>query len=172
MSLQRIWAPWRRAFVEGAERTAPRGPTGCIFCDYPVGGVSRETYVVHVEPRAFVMLNRYPYTGGHVLVIPRVHTADVGSVPAETWQDAARLLQRTCRLVGQAWRVHGLNVGMNVGEAAGAGIKDHLHWHVVPRWAGDTNFITTVGETRVVMASLDESFDRLCAAFEQDAPVP
>jgi len=170
--LGRLWAPWRRSFVEGTEKAPPSGPSGCIFCDYPEGGVSHETYVVHVERHAFVLLNRYPYSSGHVMVVPRLHTSDVAQVPPEMWRDSAALLARTADIVRASFGSHGLNLGMNIGSAGGAGIKDHLHWHVVPRWRGDTNFMTTVGESRVIVASLEHTWQRMVEAFENEILAP
>lgn len=166
--MERVWAPWRMTFVEGAGPPAAELRNGCIFCAFPAetgDDADRRNLVLARSAHAFVILNRYPYTSGHLMVVPRRHTCDYAALPPDELTDLSTLLQRAVGLVRDSYRPDGMNVGMNLGRAGGAGIADHLHWHVVPRWAGDTNFMTTVGDARVVIEQLDETWRRLRPLF-------
>jgi ATP adenylyltransferase len=143
--------------------TGPKSDT-CPFCDAP-SHTDDESLIVHRGAAAYVLLNRYPYNSGHLLVVPyRHHAALVGLEPDEL-SEIARLTQRAQAALTAAYDPQGINVGINLGRTAGAGIADHLHVHLVPRWGGDTNFMTVVGETRVLPESLSESGRRLRLAF-------
>jgi ATP adenylyltransferase len=157
-----MWAPWRIDYILGGDK-----PQECVLCTLGEGGVSREGLVLHVEEHAFVMLNRYPYAGGHLMVVPRVHIGELDGLPDEINVATARLLQRTVQIVRQEMRPHGVNIGMNLGRTAGAGIPGHAHWHVLPRWEGDTNFMPMVAGVRVVNESLFATWDRLRPVFER-----
>lgn len=156
-----LWAPWRMEFIR-----APK-PDGCIFCDFPAApeASDREHLVVHRSIHAFTCLNRYPYNSGHLMVIPRAHVADLGALPPDAFADLQEELQRAVDAVRRTYRPDGMNVGMNLGRAAGAGIADHLHWHVVPRWIGDNNYMPVLADQRVVVEALDEAWTRLHGAF-------
>jgi ATP adenylyltransferase len=155
-----LWAPWRMAYIGG---TAPT--RGCIFCN-ALTDDARERLLLGVTPGAIVMLNRYPYASGHLMIAPRRHTADLPSLPADEHADLADTLRRAVATLEHVLRPQGMNLGMNLGAAAGAGVVDHLHWHVVPRWIGDTNFMTTVAEARVMPQHLLDTYDRLRPAFD------
>lgn len=158
---ERLWAPWRLSYIEKKD-----GPSGCIFVDLPAENRDRENLILYRGRTAFVMLNRYPYCNGHLMIAPYKHTAELADLDDEELLEISRLLVRSVAWLRHAYRPEGFNIGLNLGRAAGAGIPDHVHWHVVPRWAGDTNYMTTVGETRVLPQSLEESYDRLRAAIE------
>jgi ATP adenylyltransferase len=138
---------------------------GCIFCDYPGRGVSAETLTVHLGRRAFVILNRFPYTSGHLMVVPYRHVATPVDLEPGDWAEMGDLVQRAVRALEATYHPQGFNIGMNVGQAAGAGIADHCHMHVVPRWTGDNNFVPVLGETRVIPEALEVTHGRLVAAF-------
>jgi ATP adenylyltransferase len=161
-----LWAPWRMEFIR-----APK-PTGCIFCDFPAApeGADRANLVVHRAAQSFTCLNRYPYNSGHVMVIPRAHVSELSALAPEAFDDLQAELRRAVAVVKEVYRPDGLNVGMNLGRAAGAGIADHLHWHVVPRWIGDNNFMPVLADQRVVVEALDEAWQRLRAGFAGAAP--
>ena len=162
---QPLWAPWRMAYIDGDK------PPGCIFCRFPAAPESadRENLVLHRTAHAFTCLNRFPYNSGHVMVIPRAHGADLAALPPEAWTDLQDELRRAARVVQAVYRPEGLNVGMNLGRVAGAGIADHLHWHVVPRWGGDNNFMPVLADVRVIVEALDQAWSRLTAGFAEDA---
>ncbi len=143
---------------------------GCIFCDFPAQGVSDRTLVVLVGRQAFVMLNRFPYTSGHLMVVPFRHVATPVDLLPEEWAEMGELVQRSIRALESTYHPQGFNVGINVGRAAGAGIEDHCHMHVVPRWSGDNNFVPVLAETRVIPEALEVTHLRLVEAFvKQDA---
>lgn len=156
---ERLWAPWRFQYVATAD-----AETGCIFVDLPAQNRDRENLILYRGSTAFVMLNAFPYTNGHLMIAPFRHTADLGELSDAELLEINQLLARAIRWIGRAYGPDGYNVGINLGSAAGAGIPTHVHWHIVPRWKGDTNFMTTVGEVRVLPQSLEESYDKLLAA--------
>jgi ATP adenylyltransferase len=146
---------------------APK-PEGCIFCEFPRAEGEegdRRNLLVHRAVRSFTLLNKFPYNNGHVLVIPRAHVASLEALSPEDFADLHAELRRAVQVVREAYRPEGLNVGMNLGKVAGAGIADHLHYHVVPRWGGDTNFMPVLADTKVMIEHLDESWRRLRGGF-------
>ena len=155
--MQVLWAPWRMVYV------ADKAARGCIFCA-ALEGDRRERLLLGTTAASLVILNRYPYQNGHLMVAPRRHTASLSDLPDAERVDLAETLRRSVDSLGEAFHPDGFNIGMNLGAAAGAGVVDHLHWHIVPRWAGDTNFITAVAEVRVIPQHLLETYDRLRAA--------
>jgi ATP adenylyltransferase len=165
---QPLWAPWRMEYIRGEK------PQECIFCRFFAAGPAqdREHLVVHRSGTAFSCLNRFPYNSGHLMVIPAAHLADVSRIPHRDWDDLQAELRRAVRAMERAYRPEGMNLGMNLGRFAGAGIADHLHWHVVPRWAGDNNFMPVLADTRVVVEALDQAFARLSAAFAEEPAAP
>ncbi|MBN2415371.1 HIT domain-containing protein [bacterium] len=153
-----IWAPWRIQYVAAAERTE-----GCIFCEKPSQERDRDNLIILRGEHAFAILNRFPYNNGHLMVVPYRHTADFGSITPEEAAEMTDMLQRCQRATDELMHAHGYNIGLNLGSAAGAGIGDHLHYHLVPRWNGDTNFMAVTSNTRVISEALDETWERLSA---------
>jgi len=156
-----IFAPWRMNYVSNGN------PPGCIFCDLPGRGVGQETLIVHLGRTAFVMLNRFPYTSGHLMVIPFRHVATPVELQPDEWAEIGALLKRSMEALKAVYDPNGFNVGMNVGRAAGAGIDEHCHVHVVPRWVGDNNYVPVLAETRVIPEALEVTHRRLVEAFEK-----
>lgn len=154
-----LWAPWRMAYIGGPKES------GCIFCTQPEASDLRAALVLARTPQAVVMLNRFPYANGHVMVAPRRHTADLQTLPAADYAALGEALRRSVALVDEVLHPEGMNVGLNLGRAAGAGIAEHFHWHIVPRWVGDVNFMPLVGEVRVIPEHLESIYDRLRPAF-------
>ena len=157
--MDRLWAPWRLQYVT-KEKTGD-----CIFCDKPLAGDDRAAYIVHRGAHAYVMLNAFPYNNGHIMVVPYAHIADLEELPPETIHEMMDLAQLATRALKSSFTPDGLNLGFNLGAAAGAGSKDHLHLHLVPRWVGDTNFMPVVGDVRVIPESLEQTFGKLTEAF-------
>jgi ATP adenylyltransferase len=157
--MERLWAPWRLQYI-----TAEK-PEGCIFCDKPLLGDDRAAHIVHRAIHSFVLLNAFPYNNGHIMIAPYAHLACLEDLPPDTIYEMMDLAQLASRAFKVAFRPDGMNVGFNLGAAAGAGIKDHLHLHMVPRWAGDTNFMPVIGDTRVIPQSLDRTLELLTEAF-------
>jgi ATP adenylyltransferase len=140
---------------------------GCIFCDFPAQDVAndRQNLIVHRSARSFTILNRFPYNAGHLMVIPRAHVADFARLGREEMLDLHEELGRAVQVLRRVANPEGLNVGMNLGKPAGAGIADHMHYHVVPRWAGDNNFMPVLADVRVIVEHLDETWERIQAGF-------
>jgi ATP adenylyltransferase len=141
-------------------------PDSCIFCTKPAGGDDRTNQIVWRGELSFVMLNAYPYNNGHMMVAPYAHMANLEDLPLETLTEMMLLSQMAVRALGVDFRPEGMNLGINLGAVAGAGVKDHVHIHVVPRWLGDTNFMTVANDTRVIPQSLDHTWELLRRAFE------
>ncbi|MGH2661192.1 MAG: HIT family protein [Actinomycetota bacterium] len=155
--MDRLWSPWRMEYIEAAKAE----PEGCIFCDLPAKGDDEAAYILRRGEHGFVLLNSFPYNPGHMMVAPFRHTGDLEGLDPGELLDLDQLLRESIRALREEMAPHGFNVGMNLGRVAGAGIPDHLHWHVVPRWGGDTNFMPVVGQTRVLPELLDETYRRL-----------
>ena len=164
VSMDQVFAPWRIDWVERDDRNTDI--EGCVFCALPDREADRENLVLARADSAYVMLNNYPYNPGHAMVIPRAHTGEYRDLDAETLLAKERLVQRTIDAMDEALSPDGYNVGYNLGGgAAGGSIGDHLHAHIVPRWTGDTNFMPVVGETKVIVEAVEDSYDRLHEAF-------
>ena len=163
MANHRIWAPWRLKYVKGASDDADGG---CIFCDKPAEGDDEANLIVHRGERCFVILNKFPYTNGHLMVAPFEHVASLPEVDRETIAEIMGLAQQAMTILERIYSPHGYNVGFNQGRVAGAGIEHHIHMHVVPRWGGDTNFMPVLADTRVMPQTLDQSYEALSGSFD------
>ena len=161
--MEQIFAPWRIDWVERDDDED--GVEGCPFCVLSERDDDRENRVVARSDRCFVLLNNYPYNPGHVMVIPRTHTGEYAALDPATLLDHARLKQATFDALEAAVGPDGFNAGLNLGVGAGGSIDDHLHTHVVPRWEGDTNYMPIVGDTKVIVQALDETYERLHEGF-------
>ena len=167
MGIERMWAGWRSTYVrEAAGEPAAGDAEGCVMCRLAAAPDDDEAFVVARGAHAFVVLNAYPYASGHLMVVPDRHEGSLELLsPAES-AEVMGLTQWATAALKRAYRPDGINVGMNLGTAAGAGVPGHLHVHVLPRWSADTNFMTAVAETRVIPESLDETLERLRAAWD------
>jgi ATP adenylyltransferase len=156
-----MWAPWRFGYVTG-ER-----PDDCVFCAKINSDEDAENHILHRGEHCVIMLNRYPYNSGHLMVVPNEHVGDICDLTADAADELWALTGVAVETVRRALKAQGINLGMNLGEAAGAGICDHIHMHIVPRWSGDTNYMTTVSQTRVVPQSLEDSYNQLRPVVEE-----
>ncbi len=189
MSTEYLWTPWRMTYISGAssgEQSSEPGKErelaadavpgsgqksespGCVFCDCVCLHTSsdRENLILMRGAHNFVILNLYPYNSGHLMVVPYKHTADFAGLDSDTVSETMSLVQRMLRALGAEYSPEGYNMGMNIGKVAGAGVADHVHMHVVPRWAGDTNFMPVVGSTKVMPELLETTYDRLKRRLE------
>ena len=155
-----LWTPWRYQYISQAGQMPE-----CIFCAAGASSDDETSLVVARGRHCFVIVNRFPYTSGHVMVVPYAHVATVAGLADEAAVEMMRLAQHTETVLRQAYRPEGINFGVNVGKCAGAGVAGHVHLHALPRWTGDANFMTTVGETRVVPEELAQSWKKLRDAF-------
>ena len=158
--MDRLWSPWRYKYISQAESAE-----GCIFCDKPAAGNDQEHLVVYRGSHCFVMLNLYPYTAGHMMVAPYAHVGSLEEADDAATAELMALTKRAQRILRDVYKAQGYNIGMNIGAAAGAGVVGHIHMHVLPRWTGDANFMTTVGETRVIPEALATTYEKLQRAF-------
>lgn len=158
--MERLWSPWRLEYITNT--TLGHSENTCIFCaaekdpDHDV-----QNLIVHRGLHNFVILNKYPYTSGHLMIAPNSHLGRLSSAPKEVTDEMMDLLKRSQRTLLEVYNPEGFNVGMNLGKVAGAGVADHLHMHILPRWGGDTNFMSTVGETRVLPEDLSVTYQKL-----------
>ncbi len=157
--MDRLYAPWRSAYLMSEPEA------GCLFCRFAAGSDDRANLILQRGARWFVIINRYPYTTGHVMVVCNRHVDRMSEFDAEEGEELVRLLSRCERALAQVYGPDGINVGANLGRSAGAGITGHFHMHLVPRWQGDTNFMSAVGETRVVSEDLNDTYHKLHAAL-------
>ena len=159
-----LWCPWRMEYIQSEKHKEK-----CVFC----GELSRhdgpENLIIYRGRRAFVILNRFPYTSGHLMIVPFDHKDSLEQLDPETRAEIMELTAQSMVILRQVYRPHGFNIGINIGAAAGAGVLDHIHLHVVPRWGGDTNFMSTLADTRVVPEALEETYVRIHKAWVGEA---
>lgn len=165
-SLQRLWTPWRMSYIRGPDSKE----SACPFCSLPERGSEhdRESLILYRGDRAYVVLNAYPYNPGHLMAVPYRHVAEFDKLEPAELHEVVDLCQRGVRALKATSQPSAYNIGLNVGTVAGAGIADHIHQHVVPRWGGDTNFMPVIGQTKVLPELLEETYDRLAPAFTDE----
>ena len=174
LAMDYLWTPWRYAYVKNADSLP-----GCVFCRIleasaledaeSRAATDRRNFIVHRGRECFVILNSFPYNAGHVMVIPYVHLDELQKLPTSAAREMMDLAQRVETVLRDLYKPDGVNLGMNIGKAAGAGVAGHIHMHVLPRWAGDTNFMTVVGETRVLPETLETTWERMKAVFTRSS---
>ena len=158
--MKQLWAPWRIAYIKGGK------PAGCILCDKPKEKKDRANLILHRGKHGFVIMNLYPYNNGHLMVCPYEHVNNLEALSDEVLKNLMQLTKKSLSVLRKSFQPEGANVGLNLGKAAGAGIEDHLHFHVLPRWVGDTNFMTSVAEIRVIPEDLEETYKQLKPHFK------
>ena len=164
--MEHLWSPWRLAYITGGASTG-----GCVFCQ-ALSDPEADSLIVFRGATCYVILNLFPYNNGHLMVIPNRHIASLGAATADERQELIELTRVSEAALTEAYAPHGMNMGINLGKPAGAGVLDHLHMHVVPRWNGDTNFMTVVGRTRVLAEELPDTAARLKPIFQRLAAAP
>lgn len=157
-----VWAPWRMSYITSGEK-----PQGCVFCSKSSENRDAVNTILYRGRQSFVILNAYPYSPGHLMVVPYRHLSDISQLSDEEAREFMDITRRCVRILTAVIAPQGLNIGVNQGEAAGAGIADHLHQHIVPRWSGDTNFMTSVGHTKVLPELVDQTYAKLRPSFEE-----
>lgn len=157
-----LWAPWRSHYVENVDNIE-----GCFLCNALAQPPEkhREHLVLYVAERSFIILNKYPYNSGHLMIVPKKHTGSYEDLDEETVLEMDKLLRLSLRILRKVFSPHGFNIGYNLGRPAGAGLESHIHMHVVPRWNGDTNFMPVIGKTKVISQDLWDTYDRLKEAM-------
>jgi len=158
--MKQLWAPWRIDYIKGEK------PSGCILCGKPKEKKDRANLILYRGKHGFVMMNLYPYNNGHMMVVPYEHVNTLEALSDEAAKNLMQMTKKSLAALRKAFRPEGANVGLNLGKAAGAGIEDHLHFHVLPRWNGDTNFMTSVADIRVIPEDLEETYRQLKPYFK------
>jgi ATP adenylyltransferase len=162
---ENVWAPWRMEYIDGLSGTNDRG--GCFLCDHFAHPDQDAAHrVVARSDELLMVMNKFPYTSGHLLVAPRLHVPRLADLPEAVLCASVQWVRDAQAILESALRPQGFNIGMNVGHCAGAGLPDHLHWHIVPRWGGDTNFMPLLGDVRVIPEALDRTYEKLLTAKE------
>lgn len=156
-----IWSPWRMTYIQKHKEQG-----GCVFCDAQGEPDGPDNLILYRGQQAFVILNRFPYTSGHLMVVPYIHTSSLHGLEPDVRAEMMELATQIMSMLGKEYNAQGFNIGINIGEAAGAGITEHVHLHVVPRWTGDTNFMSSLGQTRVLPETLEDTYHRLKVAWE------
>jgi ATP adenylyltransferase len=162
--MEHLWTPWRSTYIK-ADKQKGR----CVFCDAIADSDDQKNLIVRRGKHSFVILNRYPYTSGHLMIAPYAHVSRLNDAPLEAVDEIVLFTRQSEVVLEEAYRPDGINLGMNLGHAAGAGIAEHIHMHVLPRWVGDANFMTSVADTRVIPESLEETYSKLKQAFDKAA---
>jgi ATP adenylyltransferase len=158
--MEHIWSPWRYHYIASADKQ-----TGCVLCRIQQEGSDRENLIVHRANLNFIVLNMFPYTSGHLMIVPYVHKAMLTDVSEATTTEMMELAKRAQLALANEYKPDGFNIGMNLGRSAGAGVANHIHLHVVPRWTGDANFVSVIGETRVLPEDLVTTYEKLKKHF-------
>lgn len=167
--LKRLWAPWRLEYILDSKKKAARSNSSraksCVFCSVQKGKPNSSNLVLYRGESSYVIMNKFPYVNGHLMVIPNRHSADFTKLSVEEHVEMTNLISKSIAALRKIYEPHGFNVGMNLGRAAGAGIEEHLHYHIVPRWDGDHNFMPVLGETRVMQEYVKKTYERLRPLF-------
>lgn len=164
--MDRLWSPWRYEYIKSGSNEQSGQPGACVFCSLQQNPADDEkNLIVHRAAHNFIVLNLYPYVSGHLLIVPYAHLGELDTAPKETTDELMDLTKRCQTILRDAYRPDGFNLGMNLGRSAGAGVADHIHLHILPRWTGDANFMSTIGETRVIPEDLKETYRRLHERF-------
>ena len=160
----KLWAPWR---IEYIRNDAFKPDSECFFCKYQKENKDEKNLVLHRGNKSFVLMNHYPYTNGHLMVSPYQHTGKLNNLDQETRLEIINLIDASCEIVRKKMNAGGFNVGLNLGEVAGAGFAQHIHFHIVPRWKGDTNFMPVTGHTKVISEGMQQTYSNLKPEFEK-----
>ena len=161
--MDKLWAPWRMKYVQAIDKDND----GCIFCTKPEETNDRDNLILYKGEKCFVIMNLYPYNNGHLMIVPYIHTSDINDLDSDTILEMWKLINKSVEILKNLFRAEGFNIGINLGRTAGAGIDQHVHMHIVPRWNGDTNFMPAIGETKVISQGLHDAYDMLVELFNE-----
>jgi ATP adenylyltransferase len=166
--MERLWSPWRSQYIGTFKDSEEKSGEECFFCDaIALNEVSLNTLITYIGSHSFVIMNKYPYNNGHLLISPIRHTGDITSLNSDELSEIMLLQVAAVKVLEEIFKPHGFNIGANLGRAAGAGVPGHLHYHVIPRWNGDTNFMPIIAETKILSQSLEDSFQLIADGFRK-----
>jgi len=157
-----LWAPWRMSYIGSIKKH------GCIFCEKPKENRDKENLILYRGEKCFIIMNRYPYNNGHLMIAPYRHVGDLEALDEDEMIETMKLLKLSIKALKEAYHPDGFNIGVNIGRAAGAGVKGHIHFHIVPRWVGDTNFMPVFSETKIIPEYLEETYEKLLKHFNRE----
>lgn len=164
--MERLWSPWRSQYIGTFKDEVIIGENDCFFCSaIEMNSISLDTLIVYIAEYSFVIMNKYPYNNGHLLIAPKRHIGSLNNLEEAELNEIAKLQVVSTNVLEKIYKPHGFNIGANLGRAAGAGVPDHIHYHVIPRWNGDTNFMPIVAETKILSQSLEDSFNLISEGF-------
>jgi ATP adenylyltransferase len=161
--MKRLWAPWRMKYISEISKK----DDGCIFCAKPLETADKSNLILHRGDKNFIILNAFPYSNGHVLIVPYLHTSELEKLDEAVSKESWRFLVLCKKVLAKVYKPDGFNIGMNIGRSAGAGIEQHLHIHIVPRWNGDVNFMPVMSDTRVISQDIGDTYDLLVPVFKE-----
>jgi ATP adenylyltransferase len=163
--VDRLWTPWRYDYIKSSAPQEGGQPDPCVFCALQDSADDESSFILHRAEHNYIVLNLYPYISGHLLIVPYAHIGELDAVPKETTDELMDLTKRCQTVLRETYHPHGFNLGMNLGRSAGAGVADHVHLHIMPRWTGDANFMSVIGETRVIPEDLKTTYSKLRGKF-------
>lgn len=166
--MERLWSPWRSQYIGTFKENERKSVEECFFCNaVSHNEVSFNTLITYIGKYSFVIMNKYPYNNGHLLISPKRHTGDITDLSIEEMNEIMSLQSMSVRILEEIFKAQGFNIGANLGRAAGAGVPGHLHYHVIPRWNGDTNFMPVIAETKILSQSLEDSYEPIAEGFRK-----
>src|SRR5512146_1811614 len=158
--MDKLWSPWRSKYIESF-KSGSETDGECLFCRTANENKDKENYILHRSKHCYIIMNLYPYNSGHLMIVPYKHASSLGELDEDTRLDCMNTINLGCEILGKAIYPHGYNIGANVGRVAGAGIEDHVHFHIVPRWNGDTNFMPVLNEVKLISEFMDITYEKL-----------
>lgn len=167
--MDKLWSPWRSKYIESF-KPGNKKDEGCLFCRVSKENKDKENYILYRGKNSYIIMNLYPYNSGHLMIVPYMHASSLNELDAETRIDCINMINTGCEILSKALFPHGFNIGANIGRVAGAGIEDHVHFHIVPRWNGDTNFMPVLNEVKLISEYMDETYEKLKNALREIKP--
>jgi ATP adenylyltransferase len=162
--MKRLWAPWRAKYIENFSQEEDRK---CLFCEKASSRNDKENFILYRSKECYIIMNLFPYNSGHIMIVPYKHTADINELSDEENLDIMRTIRKGIQALTKALKPHGFNIGANLGRVSGAGIAEHIHFHIVPRWNGDTNFMPIIGDTKVISEHIEDTYKKLKIALDE-----
>jgi ATP adenylyltransferase len=158
--MDKLWSPWRSKYIDSFKPGGDK-EEGCLFCRINDEKKDKENYVIHRSTYCFIVMNLYPYNSGHLMIVPYIHSSTLNELNDETYLDCMKMINLSCDVLSDAIYPHGFNIGANIGKVSGAGIDEHVHFHLVPRWNGDTNFMPVLNEVKIISEFMDITYEKI-----------